>query len=161
MSLVLLEIFPLWIYQRGVRPSPLGVDDRFGASSVVWVGLRLGIRRSQQRRMLIELAMSRLDFVPSIAPCRKRSTAWSQTGSPICDLPLQKMEMPILSLEGVPVEKIYRVGNVMIDSLVQLLPAIMQFSRNGLPQRFALVTLHRPSNVDDTTNLNNILKSLK
>ena len=66
-----------------------------------------------------------------------------------------------LKLEGVPVEKIYRVGNVMIDSLVQLLPAIMQFSRNGLPQRFALVTLHRPSNVDDTTNLKNILKSLK
>ena len=110
-------------------------------------------------KYLFELAMLRLDFVPSIAPCRKRSTASSQTGSPICYLPLQKMPMSILSSRVFP-EKIYRVGNVMIDSLVQLLPAIMRFPKNGLPQRFALVTLHRPSNVDDSTNLKNILKSL-
>jgi len=62
--------------------------------------------------------------------------------------------------EGVASEKIYRVGNVMIDSLVQFLPAVMQFSKNGLPQRYALVTLHRPSNVDDSANLESILKSL-
>ena len=65
-----------------------------------------------------------------------------------------------LQREGVPAEKIYRVGNVMIDSLVQLLPAVMRFSQNGLPQRYALVTLHRPSNVDDSANLKNILESL-
>jgi UDP-N-acetylglucosamine 2-epimerase (non-hydrolysing) len=65
-----------------------------------------------------------------------------------------------LQREGVPLEKIYRVGNVMIDSLVRLLPAAMQCSRNGLPERYALVTLHRPSNVDDSATLRNILKSL-
>ena len=65
-----------------------------------------------------------------------------------------------LQREGVPAEKIYRVGNVMIDSLIQLLPAIMRFSKNGVPQRYALVTLHRPSNVDDSANLKNILESL-
>ena len=65
-----------------------------------------------------------------------------------------------LQREGVPAEKIYRVGNVMIDSLVQLLPAVMRFSKNGLPQRYALVTLHRPSNVDDSASLKNILESL-
>jgi UDP-N-acetylglucosamine 2-epimerase (non-hydrolysing) len=65
-----------------------------------------------------------------------------------------------LQREGVPAEKIYRVGNVMIDSLIQLQPAIMRFSKNGLPQRYALVTLHRPSNVDDSANLKNILESL-
>jgi len=65
-----------------------------------------------------------------------------------------------LQREGVPAEKIYRVGNVMIDSLIQLLPAVMRFSKNGLPQRYALVTLHRPSNVDDSANLKNILDSL-
>jgi UDP-N-acetylglucosamine 2-epimerase (non-hydrolysing) len=65
-----------------------------------------------------------------------------------------------LQREGVPAEKIYRVGNVMIDSLAQLLPAVMRFSKNGLPQRYALVTLHRPSNVDDSANLENILESL-
>jgi len=65
-----------------------------------------------------------------------------------------------LRREGVPAEKIYRVGNVMIDSLIQLLPAVKRFSKNGLPQRYALVTLHRPPNVDDSANLKNILESL-
>jgi UDP-N-acetylglucosamine 2-epimerase (non-hydrolysing) len=62
--------------------------------------------------------------------------------------------------EGVAADKIRRVGNVMIDSLVRLLPAAMQCPRNGLPERYALVTLHRPSNVDDRTALRNLLGSL-
>jgi UDP-N-acetylglucosamine 2-epimerase (non-hydrolysing) len=65
-----------------------------------------------------------------------------------------------LKREGVPAEKIYRAGNVMIDSLVRLLPAAMQCSTNGLPERYALVTLHRPSNVDDFQTLKEILGSL-
>jgi UDP-N-acetylglucosamine 2-epimerase (non-hydrolysing) len=65
-----------------------------------------------------------------------------------------------LKNEGVAAEKIHRVGNVMIDSLVQLLPAAMQVPRNGLPERYALVTLHRPSNVDDSESLKGILSSL-
>jgi len=65
-----------------------------------------------------------------------------------------------LRREGVSPEKIHRVGNVMIDSLVRLLPAAMQCNRNGLPQRYALVTLHRPANVDDSRVLKRILESL-
>ena len=68
-----------------------------------------------------------------------------------------------LQREGIPPEKIFRVGNVMIDSLVRLLPLARRqngHSRNGLPERYALVTLHRPSNVDDGTTLKNILQSL-
>ena len=65
-----------------------------------------------------------------------------------------------LLLEGVAPEKIHRVGNVMIDSLVRLLPAAIQCPMNGLPDRFALVTLHRPSNVDDSETLKSILESL-
>lgn len=65
-----------------------------------------------------------------------------------------------LRREGVSPEKIHRVGNVMIDSLVRLLPAAMQCSRNGLPERYALVTLHRPANVDDGRVLKRILESL-
>jgi len=62
--------------------------------------------------------------------------------------------------EGISPEKIHRVGNVMIDSLVRLLPAAMRCPANGLPDRFALVTLHRPSNVDDGETLKSILQSL-
>ena len=65
-----------------------------------------------------------------------------------------------LAHEGVPGKKIFRVGNVMIDSLVRLLPAAMRCPKNGFPERYALVTLHRPSNVDDSKTLRNILKSL-
>jgi UDP-N-acetylglucosamine 2-epimerase (non-hydrolysing) len=62
--------------------------------------------------------------------------------------------------EGVAPEKIHRVGNVMIDSLVRLLPAAAQLRMNGLPERYALVTLHRPANVDDGRVLKRILQSL-
>lgn len=65
-----------------------------------------------------------------------------------------------LEREGVPAEKIYRVGNVMIDSLVRLLPVAMQCPHNGMPERYALVTLHRPSNVDDSASLQSILQAL-
>jgi len=65
-----------------------------------------------------------------------------------------------LQREGISPERIYRVGNVMIDSLVRLLPAAMQCSKNGRPDHYALVTLHRPSNVDDSATLQSILKSL-
>ena len=65
-----------------------------------------------------------------------------------------------LHSEGVPSEKIHRVGNVMIDSLVRLLPSAMKCPRNGLPERYALVTLHRPSNVDDSASLKSILEAL-
>jgi len=65
-----------------------------------------------------------------------------------------------LQREGIAAEKIFRVGNVMIDSLLKLLPVARQQQRNGLPERYAVVTLHRPANVDDSTTLKSILQSL-
>ena len=61
-----------------------------------------------------------------------------------------------LLAEGVPAQKIECIGNIMIDSLEMLRPRITD---SGIRQqlqlsgRFALVTLHRPSNVDDRTQL--------
>jgi UDP-N-acetylglucosamine 2-epimerase (non-hydrolysing) len=65
-----------------------------------------------------------------------------------------------LQREGIPAEKIHRVGNVMIDSLVRLLPAASGKAMAELPQRYALVTLHRPANVDDGRVLKQILEGL-
>src|SRR2546423_8714161 len=48
----------------------------------------------------------------------------------------------------------------MIDSLVRLLPVAESLSKNGYPDRYALFTLHRPANVDDSKTLKSILKSL-
>jgi len=61
--------------------------------------------------------------------------------------------------EGVAKERIHFVGNVMIDSLIRLLPAAKS-CKNRPAERFALVTLHRPSNVDDVETLQGILHSL-
>jgi len=69
-----------------------------------------------------------------------------------------------LRQEGVAAEKIHLVGNVMIDSLRKFLPLAQQSSvlRDlGLrAQAFALVTLHRPSNVDERAALERILAVL-
>jgi UDP-N-acetylglucosamine 2-epimerase (non-hydrolysing) len=62
--------------------------------------------------------------------------------------------------EGVSVGKIHRVGNVMIDSLVRLLPAAQDHARDGLPDRYAVATLHRAANVDDNDNLKAIVDAL-
>lgn len=66
-----------------------------------------------------------------------------------------------LRKEGIPDQKIHRVGNVMIDSLIQLLPAARNSLGDHLPEQLALVTLHRPSNVDDSKNLKRVLDSLQ
>jgi UDP-N-acetylglucosamine 2-epimerase (non-hydrolysing) len=65
-----------------------------------------------------------------------------------------------LAREGILAEKIFFVGNVMIDSLVRLLPTAKKTRVEGLPERYALVTLHRPANVDDSATLKGILESL-
>ena len=65
-----------------------------------------------------------------------------------------------LEREGISPEKIFFVGNVMIDSLVRALPQVIRQPRPDLPDSYALVTLHRPSNVDDGLSLKRILQSL-
>jgi UDP-N-acetylglucosamine 2-epimerase (non-hydrolysing) len=65
-----------------------------------------------------------------------------------------------LRREGIPADKIFRVGNVMIDSLVRLLPKARKTRFENLPEQYALVTLHRPANVDDSVTLKGFLASL-
>ncbi len=62
--------------------------------------------------------------------------------------------------EGVAPEKIKLVGNVMIDTLVRMLPQTTGRISSDLPAQYALVTLHRPSNVDDTQWLSSMLHEL-
>jgi UDP-N-acetylglucosamine 2-epimerase (non-hydrolysing) len=62
--------------------------------------------------------------------------------------------------EGIPRERIHFVGNIMIDTLVNVRPRIGEADPGAVPDRYALVTLHRPSNVDDFDMLRNILNAL-
>jgi UDP-N-acetylglucosamine 2-epimerase (non-hydrolysing) len=67
--------------------------------------------------------------------------------------------------EGIPKSKIFFVGNIMIDTLFQFLPLAeksqilddLKIKKND----FILVTLHRPSNVDQQENLTKIINAFE
>ena len=67
--------------------------------------------------------------------------------------------------EGVEENKLHLVGNVMIDTLVRILPMARGrpvLEELGLTQTaYGLVTLHRPSNVDDARRLRRVARVLK
>lgn len=69
-----------------------------------------------------------------------------------------------LKREGVPENKIHFVGNVMIDTLLRCRQRIDDQNitdRFGVaPRSYALLTLHRPSNVDVPETLSGILDAL-
>ncbi len=69
-----------------------------------------------------------------------------------------------LCREGVAQERIHLVGNVMIDTLLAHLPRARALDTPGrlglVPGGYALVTLHRPSNVDDAEVFAGILGAL-
>jgi UDP-N-acetylglucosamine 2-epimerase (non-hydrolysing) len=70
-----------------------------------------------------------------------------------------------LRAEGVAAEKIHLVGNIMIDTLMRHLPAATfdrMRARLAVEERaYAVMTLHRPSNVDDPLVLNGIFAAIK
>jgi UDP-N-acetylglucosamine 2-epimerase (non-hydrolysing) len=69
-----------------------------------------------------------------------------------------------LRREGVPAKKVFFVGNIMIDSLVQSiktareseLAAKLALQRRG----YGVLTLHRPANVDDVDKLRAVLSAV-
>jgi UDP-N-acetylglucosamine 2-epimerase (non-hydrolysing) len=69
-----------------------------------------------------------------------------------------------LEREGIDTTRVAFVGNVMIDTLLDRLPAARQLGAAcamGLtPGRFVMATLHRPSNVDDCFALQTCLRAL-
>ena len=69
-----------------------------------------------------------------------------------------------LRKEGIPEDKIFLVGDIMIDTLLKYRDTASSngiLNELGLEKRsYALMTLHRPSNVDVKANLVNILNAL-
>jgi UDP-N-acetylglucosamine 2-epimerase (non-hydrolysing) len=70
-----------------------------------------------------------------------------------------------LIAEGVDASRIDFVGNIMIDSYEMLRPAIEASGAHGRlglePQAYGVVTLHRPSNVDDRRVLGELVAQLE
>lgn len=68
-----------------------------------------------------------------------------------------------LRAEGIPSDRIHLVGNVMIDTLLRLLPeARNRFdvlaAKLALPTKYSVVTLHRPTNVDGEDALRRLVR---
>jgi UDP-N-acetylglucosamine 2-epimerase (non-hydrolysing) len=74
--------------------------------------------------------------------------------------------------EGIPVEKIHMLGNLMIDSLVTQLPKAkntplvfgllnnrktIRFGKEFVEGHYGVLTFHRPGNVDEKENLTNLV----
>ena len=119
------------------------------------VGTKLGIRtahleaglRSRDRRMPEELNRLATDVLCDVL--------W--TPSPDADRNLRA--------EGIPAQRISRVGNIMLDSFemrrAEIEAADMAAGLSLARGRYAVVTLHRPSNVDEPEQLNRLVESLK
>jgi UDP-N-acetylglucosamine 2-epimerase (non-hydrolysing) len=68
-----------------------------------------------------------------------------------------------LEAEGIGAKSVHLVGNVMIDSLVRCIELIdggASLSVRAPERSYALVTLHRPANVDDPASLRAIVDAL-
>jgi len=135
---VALEHRPDWIVVVGdVNPT----------AACTLVGVKLGIPvvhleaglRSRDRSMPEEINRIVTDAIADVL--------W--TPSPDADRNL--------AAEGVPPERITRIGNIMMDSYELMRPAIeasgMTAELGLAPEGFGVVTLHRPSNVDDAETL--------
>lgn len=69
-----------------------------------------------------------------------------------------------LLAEGVPPERIECIGNIMIDSFEMMRERIERtetMQQLGLASPYAVVTLHRPSNVDDPGKLGELVSMLR
>lgn len=119
------------------------------------VAVKLGVRlfhveaglRSFDRRMPEEINRILTDAMSDLLFCTERSGVDN------------------LRREGVAEEKIRLVGNVMIDTLLahrERAEAAVALETWGLvSRRYAVLTLHRPSNVDDAAALEDILAAIE
>jgi UDP-N-acetylglucosamine 2-epimerase (non-hydrolysing) len=104
------------------------------------------------------------------APCRKKSTGVLTDQLSELLFTSESSGMANLLREGLPASHIHFVGNVMIDTLMLQLPqaptveAVLRqanlagFFQPGAP--YALLTLHRPSNVDDPQRLRTLMTTI-
>lgn len=143
---VLLKHKPGWVFVVGDVNSTLGCTLVCSKLGVAVAHVEAGLR-SWDRSMPEEINRLLTDQIADLL----------FTPSPEAELNLLR--------EGIDPAKIHFVGNIMIDSLVKMLPAAKArpiLNRLGLSRgQYLLVTLHRPSNVDQPQPLREILSALE
>jgi UDP-N-acetylglucosamine 2-epimerase (non-hydrolysing) len=142
---VCLEDRPDWIVVVGDVNSTAACSMVGAKLWIPVVHLEAGLR-SRDRRMPEEINRLVTDSIANVL--------WT---------PSEDGDENLLS-EGVPAERIDRIGNIMIDSFEMLrdkIEAANTAAELGLePGSYALVTLHRPSNVDALETLQPIVDAL-
>ena len=151
----IIQAFERWVLERDKPDAVVVVGDVNGTMACALVAAKLHIPvvhveaglRSEDRSMPEEINRIVTDAVSDILFVTEDSG------------------LEHLAREGVPSERIHLVGNVMIDALMKQKPmadesTILQdlgVESGG----YALVTLHRPSNVDDPDVLGGLLGVLE
>lgn len=133
----------------------LVVGDVNGTLACALVAVKLGIPtihveaglRSGDRTMPEEINRIVVDSIADVLFCTEKSG------------------VEYLANEGVPSERVFFVGNVMIDSLLRnkaKADALSTLETLGLePKKYATLTLHRPRLVDDPKTLTDVLGALE
>ncbi|MDO5308197.1 MAG: UDP-N-acetylglucosamine 2-epimerase (non-hydrolyzing) [Planctomycetia bacterium] len=133
----------------------LVVGDVNSSLACALTSVKLGVKlihveaglRSHDRQMPEEINRVLIDAVSDLLFCTEESA------------------VKALITEGRPKEKIYLVGNVMIDSLLQNLPRAREskiLEELGVtPHSYAVATLHRPGAVDSPERFAEILNALE
>jgi UDP-N-acetylglucosamine 2-epimerase (non-hydrolysing) len=136
---------PDWLVVVGDVNSTLACALAGTKLGIPTVHLEAGLR-SRDRRMPEELNRLATDVLCDVL--------W--TPSPDADRNLES--------EGIPAERVTRVGNIMLDSFEMSRPAIeaaaMPATLGLTPGGYAVVTLHRPSNVDEPAQLARLAEAL-
>jgi UDP-N-acetylglucosamine 2-epimerase (non-hydrolysing) len=138
-----------------------------------YLGVGSGTHAEQTAKVLIEFEQVVLQEKPDLVivygdvnSTLACSLVASKLGIKISDYCFvsEKSGVDNLLHEGVSAQKIFLVGNVMIDSVLHYLPKTEHsaiLSVLGLKKDdFILVTIHRPSNVDSKKSLQDILAML-
>lgn len=146
MEEVLLEHAPDWVVVVGDVNSTMASALAATKLHIPVAHLEAGLR-SRDRRMPEEVNRLLTDQI-----------------SDLCLTPSRDADDNLLA-EGIGPDRICFVGNVMIDTLDRILPELRREvlpEVSALPERgYVVVTLHRPSNVDDRATLAGIFRALE
>lgn len=145
-------------YERYIfdgRPDlTVGVGDVNSTMAVTLAAVKLGVKVAHLEAGLRSFDRSMPEEINRIVTDALADMLW--TPSPDADENLNR--------EGIPSEKITRVGNIMIDSLEMLRNKIESqtvYKNFGVgPKEYAIITIHRPSNVDNPETLKELCKTL-
>ena len=134
---------PNWVIVAGDVNSTLACAIAAKKAGIGVIHLEAGLR-SNDRSMPEEINRVVTDAIADVC--------W--TPSPDADANLRH--------EGRPESAIVRIGNIMIDALEQMRPRIEEEAAlAGARGPFGLVTLHRPSNVDDARVLRDLVDAIR